>query len=108
MTTDEALRMINSGDCSIDKMDEENKKIKTELKKRNIPFAETAASIPDSYLITDPMMQLYAKGKRDQAVISERAYLEWLMLQKQVDLNTDETDEDKEAKEMAALVEKYM
>lgn len=112
MTTDEALRMINVDYHEVNRAEEENKQIRSALKKNGIPFADNlSANLPNPYLVTEPLLKLYAEGRRAQAVLSERAYLEWLIRQKQVDLNADETDEDKEdkeSKEMAALIEKYM
>lgn len=112
MTTDEALRMIDVDRHEINQAEEKNKQIRSALKKNGILFADNlSANLPNPYLITEPLLKLYAEGRRAQAVLSERAYLEWLIQQKQVDLNADETDEDKEdkeAEEIAALIEKYM
>lgn len=92
MTTDEALRRVDVERRTIDRMEEDNKRIRLSLKKNGIPFADLTANIPDSCMITEPLLQLYAEGRRVQAVMSERAYFEWLMQQHQIDINGDMED----------------
>lgn len=101
MTTDEALRMINADYHEVNQAEEENKQIRSALKKNGIPFADNlSANLPNPYLVTEPLLKLYAEGRRAQAVLSEHAYFEWMMKQNQMDINSNMEDGGKAQEEM--------
>ncbi len=99
MTTDEALRMIDVDGHEINQMEEKNKQIRSALKKNGIPFADLSANLPNPYLITEPLLKLYAEGRRAQAVLCEHAYFEWVIQQNQMDINGNIEDGGKLQKE---------
>lgn len=92
MTTDEALRRIDTERRDIAHVEEKNKEIRLRLKRGGIPFADLSANIPDTYMITEPLLRLYAEGRRNQAILCEYAYFEWLMQQNQMDINGNMED----------------
>ncbi len=92
MTTDEALRMIDVDCREVNQTEEKNKQIRSALKKNGILFADLSANLPNPYLVTEPLLKLYAEGRRAQAVLSEHAYFEWVMKQNQMDINGNMED----------------
>lgn len=87
MTTDEALRMVSVDSHKIDSIKEKNKIIREKLKQNGIPFAELSPNIPDSYMVTEPLLKLYATGREAQAVLCQHEYFAWLAQQNQMDIN---------------------
>lgn len=92
MTTDEALRMVNVEHREIAEVEDENKRIRSALKKNGISFADLGANIPDSYMVTEPLLRLYSEGRRNQAILCEHAYFEWLVQQNQININGNMED----------------